>query len=419
VPRADLTGPGEWATHAPSRTTGPNAESCNACHSLPFDDGAGGAAANVHRDPLHAGSLHTMIQRNTPHVFAPGALQRLAEEMTADLQGIRERLVRQVAQTGRAATAALAAKGVGFGTLRAARSFSGRVVLDLDRVEGVDDDLVVKPFQWKGSVAFLRDFNRGAAHNELGMQAAELVGDAVDGDADGVAGELSVGDLTALTVYLAAQPRPVTKLELHALGLIPPLPGAEVAAIGRGRTTFGRIGCAVCHVPRLVVDDPVFREPSASAAYRDARFPGRQSPAASGVRPDFPVRFDLTQDQPDNVVFVQGRRVRLGSLQRGADGRIGVELFGDLKRHRMGQALAESIDEVGTGSATFLTENLWGVGSTAPYLHDGRATTLTEAILEHGGEAADSRAAFVVLPPTDQADLIAFLDNLVLFKVPE
>jgi len=36
--------------------------------------------------------------------------------------------------------------------------------------------LIVRPFQWKGSVAFLRDFNRGAAHNELGMQAEEIVG---------------------------------------------------------------------------------------------------------------------------------------------------------------------------------------------------------------------------------------------------
>ncbi|APR81131.1 Hypothetical protein A7982_06478 [Minicystis rosea] len=57
-----------------------------------------------------------------------------------------------------------------------------------------------------------------------------------------------------------------------------------------------------------------------------------------------------------------------------------------------------------------------GVGSTAPYLHDGRATTLTEAILAHGGEGAASQAAFVALPPESQRALIAFLDNQVLFK---
>jgi CxxC motif-containing protein (DUF1111 family) len=120
------------------------------------------------------------------------------------------------------------------------------------------------------------------------------------------------------------------------------------------------------------------------------------------------------------VLQVNGQEVRLGSLRRRANGTGAiVGLYGDLKRHRMGQGLAESIDEVGTGASTFLTENLWGVGSTAPYLHDGRATTLTEAILEHSGEADASRAAFVALPAADRESVIAFLENLVLFKVAE
>ena len=74
------------------------------------------------------------------------------------------------------------------------------------------------------------------------------------------------------------------------------------------------------------------------------------------------------------------------------------------------------VDEVGTGASVFLTRTLWGVGSTAPYLHDGRSSTLTEAILEHGGEAATSRDAFTAAASKEQADLIAFLNNLVLFK---
>lgn len=85
----------------------------------------------------------------------------------------------------------------------------------------------------------------------------------------------------------------------------------------------------------------------------------------------------------------------------------------------MGPGLAESIDEAGTGSSVFLTENLWGVGSTAPYLHDGRATTLGEAILEHGGDAAKSRSAFLASSQSDQRDVIAHLNNLVLFKMEE
>jgi hypothetical protein len=64
VPRADLAGPGEWATHTPARATGPNAQACNACHNQAGEDGGGSAAANVHRDPEHSADLKHFIQRN-------------------------------------------------------------------------------------------------------------------------------------------------------------------------------------------------------------------------------------------------------------------------------------------------------------------------------------------------------------------
>src|SRR5262245_5069702 len=85
TPRADLRGANEWFNHTPARVTGPNAQACNDCHRDPADDGSGPAAGNVHRDPLRAGVLAQFIERNTPHVFAPGAVQRLAEEMTDTL----------------------------------------------------------------------------------------------------------------------------------------------------------------------------------------------------------------------------------------------------------------------------------------------------------------------------------------------
>ncbi|MGH7151634.1 MAG: hypothetical protein ACREIU_13090 [Planctomycetota bacterium] len=82
---ADLAGAGEWAKHLPSRTTGPNAERCGACHNVPVEDGAGLASSNIHRDPLHSGNLGSMIQRNTPHLFAPGAIQRLGDLKRHDM----------------------------------------------------------------------------------------------------------------------------------------------------------------------------------------------------------------------------------------------------------------------------------------------------------------------------------------------
>ena len=82
VPRADLT---EWSSHIPARTTGPNAEACTVCHFEPFEDGSGAAGLNVVRNPLHSLNGEDFIQRNTPHLFGAGALQRLAEEMTEDI----------------------------------------------------------------------------------------------------------------------------------------------------------------------------------------------------------------------------------------------------------------------------------------------------------------------------------------------
>jgi hypothetical protein len=163
----------------------------------------------------------------------------------------------------------------------------------------------------------------------------------------------------------------------------------------------------------------VFSEPSRHPDFRDAAFPAGQDPRRAGVDPQTAVRFDLTRDQPDNQILDSSGRLvfRLGSFVRDSRGRAQVDLYGDLRRHEMGPALAESIDEKGTGPSTFLTENLWGVGSTPPYLHDGRATTLGEAILLHGGESRRSRDAFAALATSGQRDVIAFLDNLVLFKL--
>jgi len=417
TPRADLDGAMEWANHLPARATGPNAESCNSCHRTPGDDGSGFAVDNVHRDPLHRGRFSAFIERNTPHLFGEGGVQRLAEEMTAKLQGIRDDASREAARVHHPVTRDLEAKGVRFGRITA---FPGGG-FDSSDIEGIEHDLVVRPFQWKGSVAFLRDFNRGAAHNEIGMQAVELVGEHVDGDGDGVRDEMTVGDMTSLAVYIAAQPRPTTLVELDELGLLePPLGADEKAAIGRGQDVLSRLGCARCHTPQLLLDDAVFQEPSASRDFRDRRFPAGQDPLALGVDPRSAVSFDLTADQPDNhVTLPNGKEFALGSFEKDARGRAVVALYGDLKRHDMGRGLAESIDEVGSGASSFLTENLWGVGSSAPYLHDGRATTVTEAILEHGGDARRAREAFEAAPLGDQQDLIAFLQNLVLFKNTE
>jgi hypothetical protein len=432
VPRADLRGAGEWFNHQPPRATGPNAAACTDCHREP-GDGSGPAGSNVHRDPLRNGNLSQFIQRNTPHLFGPGAVQVLAEEMTEELHATREAARVEACQRG-AARRDLFAKGIRFGVIVANRTRVSpcQVSFDTSGVVGVASDLVIRPFQWKGSNTTVRDFSRGASHNELGVTPNEIApanANTVDYDGDGIANEATVGDMTALAVYLAAQPRPTTLQELASLGLIPPLSPEQNAAINRGRQVFSQLRCDFCHTPQLLISDPVFFEPSQNPNYRDATFPApnNTNPLAAGLDPAHANSFNLTTDLPDNPVMTPGGTT-LGNFRRDAQGRAIVELFGDLKRHNMGPRLNEPIDEVGTGAGTFLTENLWGVGSTAPYLHDGRATTLTEAILEHDGPGENTPGAvggrdaanfFNNATPQQRADLIAFLENLVLFFMEE
>jgi len=183
VPRADQTDPGEWFTHIPARATGPNAQSCTGCHHLGegpdqhnADDGAGTVAENASRDPLRHGLLAEFIQRNSPHTFGIGAIQRLAEEMTADLLAIRNGAGCNCTSTSTstasctARTRTLTSKGVNFGTATISRASGATactvsVSVPSGGVKRVDNDLIVKPLQWKGANAFIRDFARGAGHN--------------------------------------------------------------------------------------------------------------------------------------------------------------------------------------------------------------------------------------------------------------
>ncbi len=89
-----------------------------------------------------------------------------------------------------------------------------------------------------------------------------------------------------------------------------------------------------------------------------------------------------------------------------------VPAYTDLLLHDMGEALADRFSMQGAGPAEFRTQPLWGVVAVAPYLHDGRAGTLDEAIRWHGGEAEASATAYAELSEGEQGDLLAFLASL-------
>jgi hypothetical protein len=414
-PRADLDGPGEWATHFPTREGGANATSCIACHNAPFANGAGDVALNVVVDPAHTGDPSLYLERNTLPLFALGIPQRLAEEMSLALYVQREE-ANALACDGGTAVADLSAKGVSFGQLTLTRVSASPCVVETDTtaLEGIDDDLVVRAFGWKGNMPTIREFTRGASHNELGLQAVELVGDA-DGDYDGVTNELTVGDVTALTIYMAGLERPVSMIELADVGLLD-MDDAWRNDIAMGAQHFETVACASCHTPSMELDDPVFSEPSTVPGFYDVAFPDGSDPADHGLSMQTALTIDLSADQPNNQIALDdGTTYLLGALEKNAAGTAVARWYTDLKRHDMGAALSDPDDPLGIGAATFLTRSLAGVGATGPWLHDGRATTLEEAILAHGGDAQTSVNAFAALTATEQAQVITFLENLTYY----
>lgn len=92
--------------------------------------------------------------------------------------------------------------------------------------------------------------------------------------------------------------------------------------------------------------------------------------------------------------------------------------YTDLLLHDMGTELADNRPDYLANGQEWKTPPLWGIGLTqvvnghSNFLHDGRARTLTEAIMWHGGEAAAAREKFAALSAADRQALLKFLGSL-------
>lgn len=136
--------------------------------------------------------------------------------------------------------------------------------------------------------------------------------------------------------------------------LAPPTPSMqESAAVERGAELFGELGCARCHVPSLPLTD-----------------------TGEGV--------------------FEGYRARV---------------YTDLLLHDMGPGLAGPCS-VGAHAQEYRTEPLMGLRYRSRFLHDGRALSVRDAILAHGGEAGPARARFEGLDRRVQEWLVEFLGTL-------
>jgi len=164
-----------------------------------------------------------------------------------------------------------------------------------------------------------------------------------------------------------------------------------------GRAVFHKIGCSTCHVSSLSVQHDR-RVADLETAY---------DPTNGVFNSLFATAAALFTTKDD------GSGYPVLKLPAGNTFVVN-DIFSDFKRHDMGAKFYERNWD-GTLQKSFMTRPLWGVGSTAPYGHDGRSLTLDDVILRHGGESQKSRDAYASLPKWQSDALQAFLNSLVLF----
>ncbi len=89
-----------------------------------------------------------------------------------------------------------------------------------------------------------------------------------------------------------------------------------------------------------------------------------------------------------------------------------LPVYSDLLLHDMGESLADGLDQGEATASEFRTQPLWGLAAVGPYLHDGRASTVEEAILMHDGEGKAARDRYAALSEDKKQQLYTFLMSL-------
>jgi hypothetical protein len=374
-------------------------DSCAGCHGRPR--GAAGFGGDVVTRP---------DSRDAPHLFGLGLQEMLGDEITGELRGQRTNAINQARSTRTTVTRTLSSKGVNYGQIRAFPD--GRV--DTSGVAGVDPDLRVKPFFAQGATTSIREFVVGAFNDEMGLQAVDpltIAGanrqrvttptgmvlngpeDVVkrgvpssaqeDPDQDGVVNELPQSLVDFMEFYLFNYFKPGQYQHTNTGQL--------------GQNLLVQIGCTACHIPNMVIT-------------RDRRIADVETsfdPQRGVFNQLFAVASLLVSENDDGSGHPTIKIPNRNSFMI-------RNFYADMKRHDVGPAFYERNFD-GTLTRRFMTEPLWGVGSSAPYGHDGRSVNLREVILRHGGEAQSSRNSFANLSETQQDQVLKFLNELVLF----
>ena len=397
-------GAGEARLRTPMRAA--RAQSCIVCHNVPYDDA--GAGATIGRSGPTG--------RSTPHLFGAGALEQLGEAITAGLLARVDRNHDGTVSADEAAgvvariDAAGAGSAVDFGAFADADG-DGRPDLDpalriwyvdaagrrLPAARSLDDAGVAGyrfafgAFGWSAedgedarATASLRTFIVGAFAAHAGIEADDTGLREIDGSGRAAPTPTgarplvpgmppdpgarrddrgrSVDDPDGDGVMAELSAAEVDLVEFYLFRHRQPQERRESRGFAGGRARFIAIGCAACHVP-------------------DWRFPGR------------------------------------GDRRTGAADLLIEGLYSDLRHHDLGPEFHQLRFD-GNTTVRFRTPPLWGVGTTAPYGHDGASLDLDAVIRRHGGEAIAAAVAYRALGEQEQEELVSFLRALVLAPAP-
>jgi hypothetical protein len=244
-------------------------------------------------------------------------------------------------------------------------------------------------YGWRGQMKTLGEFVRGACEVELGLTPGPAPPATPDPAAEFAAVgaplapapryDISDTECNEMTAFVASLPKP---------RVLQPATAEEDLRARHGKTQFAKIGCAVCHRPTLYSIDGIYSD----LLLHDM--------GASLADP-------LPSPQPDPPKIEEPAvRVTASLTYYGGSDPLRFSTVPNNRRP------PPSPGEMQVFRQEWKTPPLWGVRDSAPYLHDGRAATLEEAVGWHGGEALQSAKRFANLSKNDRADVVTFLMTL-------
>lgn len=209
-------------------------------------------------------------------------------------------------------------------------------------------------FGWKAINSTLRTQNAGAFHQDMGLTSSVNVEENCTSNQEICASQANGGNPEVSEASLQAVVNFMT-----ALG-VPQRRAENQEVFDKGAKIFNFIGCASCHRPTMITSE--------SAKFKSL------------------------------------------SNQK-------IYAYTDLLLHDMGENLRDGVKEKDASASEWRTPPLWGIGIVeqkegARFLHDGRATTIQQAILEHDGEALQTKNRFKNLTSEDKENLLSFLRGI-------